>query len=520
MLYTNEILQQIVAKVNDLFIDTRYKHLIQTKNGSYITSNTKDNDKRKAKAQAEGKRFIPYTPLADWKIKQHLEGKQTMGVFGQSFGSKFLTFDVDFDSDIQLSKWNTLKVVYTLIELGVPAERIYVSSSGNKGFHVDLYFSSTLSNKKMNMFYQLVMERCGYKPNKDNSEEIVRYETNGGMIEQRPVGLNQGVKLPLGVHQKTVDKKRCYYVDVDNNFAPLAMDYILTIEKLDVDVINTILDEHTEFSLEGEIQAVKQTRAFIESKYKPLPIYEQGLDEQATLEAFEKLEREGLTVKGTRNNSTMKVARYYKHLGYTEEEVVTLLDEWLHWQDRYMYDTPLETCYKEHREIARLLFKRDLGIVTRSKKVEITYNEMVQILEAKKKNNKLTLFAMLMHSKHYANKNGVFYMTYKQLSETTTLTEKNARENMKKLVEQGLVEIVAQNQSIKGTHIKKPNKYKVNIVVDAIEGENKTINLDTEESIENMFNKALVNLIPLDELKKKLPRRHYEEVRALYKEIA
>lgn len=503
-------IHQIVEKVNDLFVTTRYKHLIQKKDGTYKTSDVNNNELNKAKY---GKTFRPDTYLADWKIQEHLDGKRTMGVFGTSFGSKFLTFDVDVE-DAPISRWITLKVVNQLVELGVPQDKIYVSSSGNKGYHIDLYFTDILSNAKLNQFYQLVMYECDFTPNKDtNTKEVVRFECESGMVEQRPVGLNQGVKLPLGKHQKSKEKNRCWYVDVFNRFkAYETFDYILEVEKLDVDVIEIILDE--QLDLTEEKKQIAELKSYIEKKYTPLPQYEIGVNEEVTIEAYEKLEREGLTRKGTRHNSIFKLARYYKYLGLDATETIDALVHWMSEQDTRMYDTKFDECVKDIRSVVDYVFVNDLTIIVAKDYINVSYKEMVKILQAKSKNQKLLLFAMLVHSKRYADKNGVMYMTYKQMHLTTTLTEKNARINVRKLEEQGLVDIVSTNVIQKGTHIKKPNKYNVKIAEAVVNGS--TVEIGINEETEESFNKALVNLIPMDELKKVLPRRHWDEVKKLY----
>lgn len=497
------ILPQAVKKVNELFVDTRYKHLFQIEDGTYRTSDINNNEERKA----EGKR--PFTYLADWKIQSHLEGKSTIGVFGQSMHSKFLTFDVDFKHDIQLGKWYALKTVYALMELGIKQDDIHVSFSGNKGYHVDLYFDKPIALDKLNRFFQLTMKDLGLeRVFKDN--RVYEFRNAEGAIEFRPIGIKVGVKLPLSIHKKT--GKRCWYVDIYNRFTPYeSVDYVLSIEQMDSDVIEMILEEN-----EGalvEYVEVQETKSHIEENYKPLPIYKVGVSEEETIEAYEQLESEGLKYKGSRHNSSFKLARYYRYLGYTQEETVQALNSWISEQDTRMYDTPIQDCFADNVKIADYIFENQISIVQEKDYITVSYNEMVEILKAKKKNNKLTLFAMMIHSKRYADKQGVFYMSQNQLTYATGLKEDNSRANVDKLEEQGLISIVARNQKQQGTYMKKPNKYKLNIAMEGVQA----VDVSVDGDLEEQFNSTLVSLIPLDELKKALPRRHYEEMRELYK---
>lgn len=501
------IIPQVIKKVNDLFIDTRYTHLLQKNNGEYHTSNVKENSKNKKKY---GTAFKRATYLADWKIQSHLEGKSTIGVFGQSMHSKFLTFDVDFKDDLPTSQSYVFEIIESLNTLGISSNDIHVSFSGSKGYHVDLYFNKPIALNKLNQFFQLTMKHLGLiAVGKGKGTDVYSFKNEKGAVEFRPIGTRLGVKLPLGTHRVT--KKKCWYVDIFNKLKPIEdMEYILTIDQMDSDIIEIILEENEDEFV--QYKEVVETTEFIKENYKPLPIYKVGIKEEDTVDAYEMLDEEGLKYKGTRFFSTTKLARYYRYLGLTEKETVQALINWMSEQDTRMYDTKIEDCIKEIKRVATYTFENQLTIVQEKEFFTVSYSEMVEILKAKKKNNKLTLFAMLIHSKRYADAKGVFYMTFDQIHKTTGLAEKNARVNVALLESQGLIDVVARNQSQVGTHIKKPNKYMVNIV----DTDENAIQMKIGGLLEEQFNNAVVSLIPLETLKKELPRRHYEELRELY----
>src|SRR5690625_1341512 len=198
--------KKYIRKINDLYIQTRKKYLVQFPD-NYVTMDKDASDK--------------VWVLNDGMIKRHLQGSITYGVFSGGWFNKFMTFDVDY-KDLAMARWVTLKVVDTLVrEINIKRSDIHVSLSGNKGYHIDLFFDKPLRVTDTEAFYRKVMDEVGELP-------------KGGEVEFRPTW-SQGVKLPLGVHQRTGN--RCWFVD-NRTLEPFeSFDYILTIEPMDSDKI-------------------------------------------------------------------------------------------------------------------------------------------------------------------------------------------------------------------------------------------------------------------------------------------
>ena len=142
---------------------------------------------------------------------------------------------------------------------------------------------------------------------------------------------------------------------------------------------------------------------------------------------------------------------------------------------------------------------------------------MEKISEIRNENLRLIMYAMLLHSKRYSLQNGVFYMSYKQISEMVGLTcEKNILSSVNKLIENNFIEVLDRNVSQKGSIKKKPNRYKLNIQHSnneeyfSLDYDNSSINLQ-DSHVE-----LLVKLVPIEKLKLNLPKKQYLSIRKLY----
>lgn len=96
--------EEIIKKINELFIMARYQYLILGKEGSYQTFNSYKNEK--------------VYPLTDYVIQRHLDGKATLGVFSSTNHTKFICFDVDVKDEVK-AKWTVYRLVNALNELGI-----------------------------------------------------------------------------------------------------------------------------------------------------------------------------------------------------------------------------------------------------------------------------------------------------------------------------------------------------------------------------------------------------------------
>lgn len=481
-----KVTQEHIDQFNKLFILTRRKYIFQSpKTKSWLTFDHHKNKK--------------ILKMNDSLIKSHLNGKGAYGVFSAKDFTKFLTFDVDVKDDLLRAKYNAIKLVESLKQVGIKDKDIHISFSGNKGYHVDLYFIEPIGNDIAFEFYEMMLKHS---------------DCTSKEIEFRPYMLKYGVKLPLGIHQVT--RKRCWYVDYYNYFKPIkSFDHILTIEQMDVEVLYSILERERDIYDEQEIIEVEETRQVIENKITALNSYKHNIDEKETIESIEKLINEGLQIVGTRHNSSFKIAKYFRHQGFEQEETLEMLNEWIRQQDETKYSTPLEDCYKDNELIVHYIYEKEVAMTFESKIIEVTYEEMKQIIKLKSLNQKLIAYCLLIHSKRFANQQGVFYMSFNQMAISSGLSNKTVRTIVNQLEEIGILNIVARNQMLKASNGafvgKKPNKYQVNLE-EVIS--NSLFEVDIERlSYKDSLKLAVSTLFDMGELKVVLPRRQYEQLR-------
>ncbi|MDR4926514.1 TOTE conflict system archaeo-eukaryotic primase domain-containing protein [Peribacillus simplex] len=483
--------KEIIKKINELFIMARYQYLILGEGGNYQTFNSYKNEK--------------VFPLNDYVIQRHLDGKGTLGVFSSTNHTKFICFDVDVKEKNE-AKWTVYRLVDSLREIGIPEDDIYISLSGNKGYHVDLYFNEPIKNEWAYELYLLTMKKSELK------------NIDYGEVEYRPNAMKQGVKLPLGINFKNERKPRCWYVDYEKGLKPIRnKQYILKVKQIDVSIIYNVLERERDAFEEKEVKEVEEARGFIESKYKPLKIYNQNIGEQETFEAIEKLLHTGLTITGMRHNSLFKLAKYFRHQGLTEEESYKELVAWMSEQDTRCYTTKWEDCIKDIQSCVKYIYENEVSLTIEDKDLFVTFEEMRQIIKLKSKNEKLLAYCLLIHSKRYARKNGHFYMVYRQMSEASGLVEKTTRNLINILEQNGVIEIIERNRHVRDENgkvrkkEKKPNIYKMNIECEK-EADSSYKVAYNGLNYSDSFTSCILYFFERKTLQRMLPRRQYESL--------
>ena len=171
-----------------------------------------------------GKIFVPKTrsgpaKLTNRAVCQHVNRQIAIGVFAGAHASKFICFDVDLPDPSEVRRLMDAMVFY-----GVPRDLIYVSTSGGKGYHVELFFDGLVYTDRLRTFFDCV---------------VLKAESNPLKVEFRPTnGLS--IKLPLSVHFKT--GRVCWYLDRDTLQPIEDPAYVLQIQQMAVADFEKVLE--------------------------------------------------------------------------------------------------------------------------------------------------------------------------------------------------------------------------------------------------------------------------------------
>lgn len=418
--------KSVIDKINALYIQTRSKYLVQFPEGKYITlTYSADNN---------------VTKFNDSMLNTHLKGDLTYGVFSGGYFSKFISFDVDCENEA-MSRWITLRLVYVLIEdYAINRKDIHVNTSGGKGYHVDLFFAEQIEVEELRKFYQSVVISVGEIPE--------------GQIEFRP-SWTQGVKLPLGIHQRT--GRRCWFVDNQTLEPVESYDYILEIEPMAADIVT-----------DSNIDLTEEQKAEFERVAASTDISVNAIDLSGALQNAARIIETGrLTASGTRHKTTYTLALFGNSQGWEREETVSvIMDVLLNTPREYFSEgsTP-EYWLKEAERLVDYAYDNDKTITGSDRDLTIYKSEILAVLNAGTFRQKQVAYAMLVTSKRFGN---IFYLTIRTAMKMIGTTSRDTVQNaIKHLIDIGFIKYhrkaevdKARSREVGHTYY-KPSKFRL-----------------------------------------------------------
>lgn len=463
----NKSKKDYINKINELYIMSRKKHIMQTNDGHYTTFTGTDSK--------------PYT-LVDWVIARHLENKITIGVFSGQFLTKLVGFDVDTKDHAPSM---TKRLVGVLVDkYGISPESILVSFSGSKGYHVDVFFNKAFSIEKAKLFHQMILEEI---------------EAKDSEIELRPTG-NQGYKLPLSIHKKTGNF--AYLVDRE------------TLEKQPNDLIFDIVQEETNFILDivnknSNILNVKRNMLVLDNETA-----EEFEDVLSGLNMFiptdyediskEILSEMSLIHPDTRHRTTLFTAIYLKEQGYSQVETRNIVSEIIsntYKNKRALIDTntSIDHALYEVNRLTMLVYDRNYSIQERKPEPIRIYKEDVLLtLKPKRKELRQLLFSMICHSDRYAKPDGSFYMAYSVMSKMGNTKNRSRLYKYTTILEdEGYIKVLRRGRKREKSLLNEVNIYSVNR--QQASNSSEYIELDSIEA--NDWERVVTQVLPEKELK-------------------
>jgi hypothetical protein len=377
-----------------------------------------------------------------------------------------------------------LKLIDVLVrEFNIRRQDIHVSISGNKGYHIDLFFDKPLPIREIRAFYDQVMTVVGDLPN--------------GQIEFRP-SWTQGVKLPLGIHQKTGN--RCWFCDNETLTPIKSFEYLLEVQPMYSSIITD-----ADFGLTGE-QASEFEAVAAETNIKVNIV-----DQSAALQKARRILEAGrLTESNSRHDTTFKLACFYNSQGFEPDEAIAAIMEILHATPRQYFskDSTPDHWLKETKRLVAYAFEKDIKLGNADKPVRIYKSEILAVLQCGPFKKKQMLYAMLVTSKRYGP---TFYLTTKTaMAMIGTTSRDTVQSAIKTLVKNGYVEYkrkgeIDRARSLETGQVRhKPNKYRLSL------GEVSDDEPFVEASSDHSIVDVAFMLCDVKEIRKYVKRREYE----------
>ncbi len=341
-LYTKK---ETVARLFDLYVNYTDKYLMSLPSvGLFVPKKGKQGERTPA-------------TLSESAMFGHLNRHYALGVFADPNASKFICFDVDIN-DTHVCDG----IIKSIVGFGIPEQYIHVSTSGGKGFHVEIFFDRPVHTMNLIRLYRAVIMDTGYNYRK---------------VEFRPTN-TQGIKLPLSVHYKTGNI--AWFLDKD--YQPIeTTDYVFDIYKYPAEWFNKLsipIISKEEFT--ANIVRNEEEGTCGDVRSEP-PMDYDGVWVPRSM-----------TVSGTRHSMMVQIAARCK--AGTVERCEEILTNWYYKQDQSLISTPENEVLEDISRIAS--WAESEGLLKAETSPCINYYDTLMILNQPTKLARKIMFYMLV----------------------------------------------------------------------------------------------------------------------------
>lgn len=344
-------------------------------------------------------------------IYRHLLGDYAVCVLGSPDGSRFTCFDVDSGG------WEmAAKVIGALRDMGVPKDRIYVSTSGGKGYHVEMFYDDKISYMDQRMIYRKMLAMIGATAHE---------------VEFRPTH-TQAIKLPLSRHHKTGNW--CWYLELETGTPYEGSEHVFNIEKMDASLIDAIARkiEAEDWKISGVGAAYPDMAHDIEEN-TPSEARERMVVEY---EAIDLTDLPKIRRAGERHHLTMRIAMACRAKGLPGSVAMEFLKSWYDEQDKGITQTPRCEALDDIESAVNWVYSRYKPPAWENgerKKAKFTRHRAEQILSV----TGLTAKAILFHTYIWTACSGYNLSTEAEMARMYGVSEVSVFTAKKKLVENG-----------------------------------------------------------------------------------
>lgn len=356
-----------VYKILDLYVTVRDRYVLGF-DGKYVT--------------IRDKKITPKLVVG------HLNGHFALSVFSPSAPcSKFICFDVDLDDRSVVER-----IIAALTSLGFPRQRIYVSLSGGKGYHVEMFFSDLVYMSLLRRLYEYVCDTASLDKRK---------------VEFRPSSA-QAIKIPLAVHPRS--GRRCWYLDSDT-FEPVEdIGYVLGIVPLDRDWVQATIGEKIP---EPESHQLKKT-------FHSAPPVEGGAISDIKI-----------TRTGTRHHLMLSIGVAERYRKIPQEQIEAELIGWAERQPRELMESGWDDIRRDAREIAAWVWSPRFSAASRQSTFTLTERDLDAILSLHAFSAKQILFLVMLMSGRK--------LSVRRVEEITSYSSRAIKQSLERLRAEGYV---------------------------------------------------------------------------------
>lgn len=398
----------VVNAIQDLYVSYRGRYLISVDGHNFVPKKGNENIRLDSRA-----------------ICGHLNHRFAVSVFAGKVCSKFLCFDVDNGSRDAVHR-----IIKAIVIAGFQEDKIYVSLSGRKGYHIEMFFDKLMRSSVLKAFYNYVCAEAG----------VSTYE-----VEFRPTE-KQSIKLPLCQHPNTGNI--CWYVDRDTLEPIEDISYVLSIQKYVCEDAYRII----RFNVGDD--------SFFGNVCVTVPAEKKKEKEPTRLFEFSSSGKYGypdLMSAGNTHNTILAIAVHERYKGVKEEDIVDRLNDWLSEQNEQFLTDSMQTIRKDIIDAARWVYSEDFLVYAKPKLI-FTADEVKLLIERRPKVQRKLLFLIFCYQKKY----GVLRMGADTIAEKIGYSRVGVMKAADALEKEGTIQVSHQRAAVVGeTYRHLPNIYKV-----------------------------------------------------------
>lgn len=383
---------------------------------------------------SKGSVFIPKSNGVPIKLRNsdvchHLNQRYAISIFAGKYSSKFICFDVDAGG---LDAVN--EVINRIVAFGIPREYIVVSSSGGKGYHVEVFFDDLVYTDNLAILYDYVIITGGLDATK---------------IEFRPTR-NQAIKLPLSVHYKTGNV--CWYLDPDT-FKPIeTMDYLFEIKQFPRSQFVSL------------IQQCGIRKAITDSHYeeivemiRPDSAQEKEVSPDTDSMLYESIYPR-ITGSGQRHRLMMSIAINARSMEMDQEAIYSTIEKWWNEQDKSLSSTSDAEALRDAAELAEWVSSESFHPVKRRVRLSVDREMMDIVLAQSSRISRRIMFLIAGYCSMFRR----IKMSNERIAKFAGCSLMTAHTTLEKMVKSGWI-VRSRGRAISdgGGYKRAPNIYRV-----------------------------------------------------------